>query len=110
MRRPCNGTEATTAPLRLQMEQSHRRGETIPSGRSSSSTTAPQWHEARCLDWILTPQTSLITRKSPLRPDAQVKVHCGGPWNDVGSSALLGRTGRCTKRPARIAIDSQELA
>jgi hypothetical protein len=44
---PAIGTEATTAPLRRQIEQSQRRGLTMPSGRFSRSTTAPQWHAAR---------------------------------------------------------------
>jgi hypothetical protein len=34
---PANGTDATIAPLRRQIEQSQRRGSTIPSGRFSSS-------------------------------------------------------------------------
>ena len=40
------GTEATMAPRRRQREQSQRRGSTTPSGRLSSSTTAPQWQLA----------------------------------------------------------------
>ena len=59
---PESGTDATTAPLRRQMEQSHRRGFSMPLGRSSSSSTAPQWHVARCLGWMGTPSTSLSIR------------------------------------------------
>src|SRR4051812_43043450 len=60
MRTPASGTDATMVPLRRHMEQSHRRGSTIPSGRSSSRTTAPQWQEARCLAPIAVPPTDLI--------------------------------------------------
>ncbi len=45
---PMVGMDATTAPLRRQMEQSQRLGLTIPSGRLSSKTTEPQWQLSRC--------------------------------------------------------------
>ncbi len=48
MRMPDSGTEATMAPRRRQSEQSQRRGSTTPSGKLSSSTTAPQWQLALC--------------------------------------------------------------
>lgn len=57
---PARGTDATIVPLRRHIEQSHLRGLTIPSGESSSSTTAPQWHDARCFCWISVPPTRLI--------------------------------------------------
>lgn len=46
---PDSGTDATTAPFLRQIEQLQRRGFTMPSGKSSSSTTAPQWQLALCL-------------------------------------------------------------
>jgi hypothetical protein len=57
---PDSGTDATMAPLRRHIEQSHRLGSTMPSGKSSSSTTAPQWHGARCFVLISTPLPVLI--------------------------------------------------
>ena len=56
---PDIGTVATIAPLRRQSEQSQRRGSTMPSGRSSSRTTFPQWQEARCLGLMSVPPTFL---------------------------------------------------
>jgi hypothetical protein len=55
-----NGTEATIAPFLRQIEQLHRLGSTIPSGKSSSSTTDPQWHEALCFARITVGPTFLI--------------------------------------------------
>ena len=57
-----SGTEATMLPRRRHSEQSQRRGSTMPSGRSSSSTTAPQWHAARCLGRMAVGPTCLIMR------------------------------------------------
>jgi hypothetical protein len=54
------GTEATIAPFLRQIEQSHRLGSTIPRGKSSSSTTDPQWHEALCFARITVGPTFLI--------------------------------------------------
>jgi hypothetical protein len=54
------GTEATIAPFLRQIEQLHRLGSTIPSGKSSSSTTDPQWHEALCFARITVGPTFLI--------------------------------------------------
>ena len=48
MRRPDSATNANMAPFLRQMQQSQRRGSTTPSGRDSSNTTVPQWHDARC--------------------------------------------------------------
>ena len=50
----------TIAPFRRQIEQSQRRGLTMPSGNSSSRMTAPQWHERRCIGLMATPPTDLI--------------------------------------------------
>src|SRR3546814_17433401 len=61
MRSPCSATAATTAPLRRQMEQSQRRGSTIPYGRARSSSTAPQCQEARFVGCLATPPTSSST-------------------------------------------------
>ena len=57
---PASGTEAAMAPFLRQIEQSQRRGSTIPSGKLSSSTTAPQWQRAWCIDSILVGPTCLI--------------------------------------------------
>jgi hypothetical protein len=54
------GTEATIAPFLRQSEQLHRLGSTIPWGKSSSSTTDPQWHEALCFARITVGPTFLI--------------------------------------------------
>src|ERR1700761_6779582 len=62
---PDSGTEATMAPLRRHMEQSQRRGSTMPSGRLSSSSTAPQWQLAVCLSLISVEPTCLITSDAP---------------------------------------------
>jgi hypothetical protein len=61
---PGRGIDATTVPFLRQMEQLQRLALTIPSGRSSSRTTLPQWHDARCFPLIWVPPTSLITRHS----------------------------------------------
>src|SRR6516165_6377530 len=61
MRRPDRGTEATMAPFLRQIEQLHRSGSTIPLGRVSSNTTAPQWQDARCFGEISVAPTCLIT-------------------------------------------------
>ena len=34
----------------------------MPSGRSSSSTTAPQWHDARCRGRMVVEPTCLVMR------------------------------------------------
>ena len=54
------GTVATIAPFLRQIEQLHRLGSTIPWGKSSSSTTDPQWHEALCFARIAVGPTVLI--------------------------------------------------
>ena len=50
------------APRRRHIEQSHLCGSTIPSGRWSSRTTAPQWQEARCFACIAVLPTIVIMR------------------------------------------------
>ena len=66
------GTDATTAPFLRQIEQSQRRGSSIPLGNVSSSTTAPQWQDALCGLLILTPSTSLITGRFLLQYNASI--------------------------------------
>src|ERR1035437_1481341 len=82
--RPARGTDATIAPFRRQIEQSHRRGSTIPSGKSSSSTTAPQWHVARCFGFMTVFPTCLIMLVSPsVLHNVEAKL-----WPACGSSGL----------------------
>src|SRR6056297_379394 len=85
-RSPARGTDATTAPFLRQIEQSHRRGSSIPLGKASSSTTAPQWQEARCGLVILTPSISLITGTILLQHNVLVKRRvrstCPSEWNE----------------------------
>jgi len=52
--------DPAVAPFLRQIEQSHRLGSTIPRGKSSSSTTDPQWHEALCFARITVGPTFLI--------------------------------------------------
>ena len=66
---PASGTEATIAPLRLQIEQAQRRGSTIPFDKSNSSITAPQRQDARCFALILVPPTSFIMFTSKARAE-----------------------------------------
>src|SRR6476659_2796318 len=87
MRMPLNDTEATTAPLRLQMEQSQRLGSTMPCGGSSSNSTAPQWHVARCLRRIRTPATSVITVAIPQSPESAVAALTHVPETVLGHLA-----------------------
>src|SRR6056297_2924100 len=87
-RSPARGTDATTAPFLRQIEQSHRRGSSIPLGKASSSTTAPQWQEARCGLVILTPSISLITGTILLQHNT---VLCGkfGAQREICPTAAL---------------------
>src|SRR6056297_3972862 len=71
-RSPEIGTDATTAHFLRQIEQSQRRGSSIPLGKTSSSTTAPQWQEARCGLVILTPPISLIIGMVLLQYNAEL--------------------------------------
>src|SRR3546814_17170835 len=107
------------------MEQSQRLGSTMPSGRSSSSSTAPQWHVARCLAWMVTPPTPLSIRgplpgmafswvkpggvnlTGSLAPVWHVlKVAAGEPrshWLDVLYGLVLSDTPFCNPEPGSLA-------
>src|SRR6056297_3242468 len=99
-RSPARGTDATTAPFLRQIEQSHRRGSSIPLGKASSSTTAPQWQEARCGLVILTPSISLITGTILLQHNA----HGNGrsTWSDCSRNNAEGlrELERSVERPS----------
>src|SRR3546814_17178388 len=77
MRSPASDTDATTAPLRRQMEQSQRLGSTMPSRRSSPRYPAPLSHVARCLPWSVTPPPSVNIRR-PLHGMAFFWLKPGG--------------------------------
>src|SRR5574343_601881 len=66
MRMPSSFTDATMAPLRRQIEQSQRRGRSMPLGSVSASTTPPQWQRAVCTGWIRVSPTCLIIRVAPV--------------------------------------------
>jgi hypothetical protein len=63
----CDVCGIYTHHRRRHIEQSQRRGSTMPSGRSSSSSTVPQWQVARCWGWTGTPATEVMPIVAPVK-------------------------------------------